>query len=517
MCANAADRCLVTVHWMMQSAMLVILGLLMGVRAHGQMQLMPVPVNAPILELTMYDDGCGIAISDSAGVYVTHDHWEASAKVIPPGVDATLEFVPRSVDTASTGAIIVVGFLRTGRNDSPILTYAMRSSDHGRTWEEIGARRSGRFQSLSFRGSEFGLVVYEMRTSNRKGINDTFAIYVDRVDDRLNSISTVTFVAPNTTGYDCYAGEDAVTCVITSLGKSGALLSVVSPCRYYNHQEPEPSLYWTSLYRTRQPDGEYLRVTTLPAETEEGLKRIRPRMIKETLLGDAAFSGLRRYASFDDGLTWRRAGCQDTRQCQWSIDSVYMNSMCSDMRSGFIVTSEVVRECPDEDSIASKIMFFEVDPIQCRMNVIDSIWHNWAYTKLDYVPDFYFAKHIQYGGDGFVHPIYYSFYLTSNLTSPTVDTLYLFVRKPTTTTSAPNAHTMVQTPPSIRVAASTIHVRMPMHTHVDRTLRIVDVTGREIRRHEIATENEEIYIGDLPRGMYYAVVPGIHSVAICNP
>ena len=448
----------------------------------------------------MYDDGCGIAISDSAGVYVTHDHWETSAKVIPPGVDASLEFVPRSMDTASTGAIMVVGFLRTGRNDRPILTYAMRSSDHGRTWEEIGVRRSGRFQSLSFRGSEFGLIVYEMRQANKRGPSDTFAIYVERVDDRLTVLSTVTFIAPKETDFNCYAGEDAVTCVLTSLGSAGALLSVVAPCLWLNLEEPQPSFYYSRLYRSHSPVEEFELVTTLPENATRTVMRYRPKQAKESVISEVVYTGLRQYATNDDGLSWGSIRYPLTESCSIPSDSLTLWGGVSDAKYGSVITTELRRRCPNEDVGSGTMIFYRFWMNPCQIKAIDSIRFLWPFSGLEGVSSLHRPKLMRYGVDGIVWTDFISAYLSGS-TTKTIDTLFLFVLKPTSPTSAPNPHAVEQLVPNIRVAASTIHVRMPIRTQIDRTLRIVDVTGREIRRHDIATENEEIYIGDLPRGM----------------
>lgn len=516
MCRTTTDRHRKSNSWMMQCTLLAILLVFVCSTSQAQVRIMPAPVNAPILELTMYDDGCGVAISDSAGVYVTHDHWETSSKVIPPGVETNLEFVPRSVDTASTGAIVVVGFLRTGRNDGPIFTYAMRSSDHGRTWEEIGVRRSGRFQSMSFRGSEFGLVVYEMRQSNKRGPSDTFAIYVERVGDRLTVLSTVTFIAPKETDFNCYAGQDAVTCVITSLGSAGALLSVVAPCLWLNLEEPQPSFYYTRLYRSRSFGGDFELVTTLPASATERVDRYRSPKTKEAVFSQRSYTGLNGLVTVDDGEDWNYRKCLINVKCK-GLSALYIESVVSDSRYGQCAASTVATCFAGRPEVVTMYLYL-VPSEGCDPQLVDSLDYTWPYGGLESASSFASTRDrdVLYGRGGMITTTFYSYYIDDTKTR-TIDSLFLFVLKPTSATSAPNSHADEQLMPNIRVTASSIHVRIPIHTQVDRTLRIVDVTGREIRSHDVATENEEFYIGGLPPGMYYAYMPGVRAVPFCNP
>lgn len=394
----------------------------------------------------------------------------------------------------------------------------MRSTDHGRSWEELGTRRPGRYQSLSYRGSEFGLVVYEMRTSNKRDSTDTLAIYVERVDGNFTRVSTVTYEAPKSMYdfYDCYSGEDAATCNIVSLGSAGALLTVVRPCTHSISQEPDPPMYRSLLYRSRRPEGEFEIVTTLPYCMINPVRRYRPKLTKEAVFGDSMFTGLLLYVTFDNGLSWGDVMCRVKRPCHDVSDPLYplyLWGVSSGLKNGAVLESWGDLSCPNIEDLRMRT-FYKVWPRTCSILTVDSIMFQWPFRGLAEA-DYSLGKHIQYGLDGLLYSSYYSCYLTPERTSA-IDTLFLFVRKPTTATFTPNSHAIDREFPTIRVAGSMISVRTTRSVGKYEMLFITDATGRIIRSHAIATENEEIYIGDLPRGMYYAYMPGVKAMAVCN-
>lgn len=71
---NRSNRCQLAVSSTMRIWLLAVLGAFVCSQSHAQVRIMPAPVNTPILELCMYDDGCRVAVWGSVGVYVTHDH-----------------------------------------------------------------------------------------------------------------------------------------------------------------------------------------------------------------------------------------------------------------------------------------------------------------------------------------------------------------------------------------------------------------------------------------------------------
>lgn len=256
----------------------------------------------------MFDDGRGILISDSLGVFVTEDAWETSRAVTPPGVSSDTRFIPREVDTSGNGLLYVVGYLVRSGVFRSAKTYVMRSADRGANWQECGPRLSGRYQSVSFNGSVEGVVLHEYFT-HVPDQWDTVAITMRRVNTNMVASRIDTVDALREFSYVCNEFSEHKPSRVLKIDERTTLISRIHPCYRSLDGHTETTAF---LLKQTLPDPLFIQVDATRNQAEAFRSFVRPAKLKVRLQN--VWTGVHDRSSADSGRTW------DYLYCRYFLD-----------------------------------------------------------------------------------------------------------------------------------------------------------------------------------------------------
>lgn len=153
------------------------------------------------------DDGRGMVFLTDTNmrVVITRDDWRTFDTVLLPKPDSPYVFEPYSYDTTANGTVVVVGQHRPPLDtvlDSyhylrhcNTTTAAYYSTNWGTTWTEVLPRQRGRYMSISFRGRQEGIILYELDWNDSLEYTDAAPMYdywgrdLITVDQRMQPVS----------------------------------------------------------------------------------------------------------------------------------------------------------------------------------------------------------------------------------------------------------------------------------------------------------------------------------------
>lgn len=270
--------------------------------AYAQWREVPVPGNGSFQDGQMFDDGYGVLISDSSGVFTTQDEWETSNLVTAPNMGLDERFIPREVDTNSAGVLVVIGHVvNDGAMSIISTTYSMLSRDHGNSWEEFGERLPGRFISLSFSGMKFGLVAHEHY--EQRGSRSLYALTIRRYDLDFNVIRVDTLDSMQERIAFCYNYVDYRSTKITLIDSATILVHQRHPCVIDRELAGWPEIrYWATLFISRDAGSTF----SVSDSTRNAYSYM---AYSPNVISSRKWTGLSGRSSVDEGLTWQELFC----------------------------------------------------------------------------------------------------------------------------------------------------------------------------------------------------------------
>ncbi|HCN04611.1 MAG TPA: hypothetical protein DIS79_03250, partial [Bacteroidetes bacterium] len=279
---------------------------------------LPVPDGADARWMVMFDTGEGVFLDDTGSAYVTQNEWLTWERVVPPNVDSNFVFVPRDIDTAGNGNVFIVGLLWKRGNWSydSTLTYAIKSTDRGRTWVEIGERDIGRWNSISFGSDTTGVALRELYSPLSRIVSARCVLIHDLQFDSVTLGYEYgqqrTFNGACVTSNNRYPQNPAH---VAHIDDSTVVITGFSPCLI--HSEFSSSGMWMYTLVSRDYGRQFFR-SDGASNANEVYRDMKPPYVKARKYNYHTWSGTvfpQAYRSTRDaGQTWR------THELRWSYE-----------------------------------------------------------------------------------------------------------------------------------------------------------------------------------------------------
>lgn len=304
----------------------LLVGMLCQTLVIAQWHVRPVPGNASFQDGRMFDDGFGVLISDSSGVFCTQNEWSTSNLVLAPNLGLNERFIPREVDTTDAGILVVVGHI-VYQTDPIFLTktYAMKSIDHGVTWEEFGERLPGRFLSVSFRGMKFGVIAHEY-FAYVQNVYGLYAHTIRRYSSDFNTLRVDTLDPIEERYFTCFKGVDYRSTKITLIDSVTMLVSQIQLCSGRVSSDVLRDYDATLFLSTN--GGSTFSVTDSSRNSFEAYSHSEPP--KSQVIGNGKWTGVFGRTTFDAGQTWQWEMCKfegiDSADSQYVASSQFVSS-----------------------------------------------------------------------------------------------------------------------------------------------------------------------------------------------